>query len=100
MVSRSAVRMVCASSADSLTLNRVNSALPVAESDYHWIFASPSSILIGDPHAGGIESLLNSGLGQTDRAFQWLDKAYADHDPQRVNLNRPGDLENLANLLS
>jgi TolB-like protein/DNA-binding winged helix-turn-helix (wHTH) protein/Tfp pilus assembly protein PilF len=40
-------------------------------------------------------AIVNTALGQNDRAFEWLDKAYADHDPQLVMLNRPGDLENL-----
>jgi TolB-like protein/DNA-binding winged helix-turn-helix (wHTH) protein/Tfp pilus assembly protein PilF len=40
-------------------------------------------------------AIVYAGLSEKDRAFEWLDKAYADHDPQLVMLNRPGDLENL-----
>jgi len=40
-------------------------------------------------------AIVNAALGQNDRAFEWLDKAYTDHDPQLVMLNRPGDLETL-----
>jgi TolB-like protein/DNA-binding winged helix-turn-helix (wHTH) protein/tetratricopeptide (TPR) repeat protein len=40
-------------------------------------------------------AVVNAALGQNDRAFEALDKACAEHDPQIVMLNRLGDLESL-----
>jgi hypothetical protein len=39
-------------------------------------------------------AIVYSGLGETDRAFEWLNKAYADRDPRLV-MNRLRDLESL-----
>jgi hypothetical protein len=35
------------------------------------------------------------GLGEKDRAFEWLDKAVAERSPQLVMLNRPGEMDRL-----
>jgi TolB-like protein/Flp pilus assembly protein TadD len=40
-------------------------------------------------------AILNAGLGQKERAFAWLDQAYADHDSQLMLLNRLGELDSL-----
>jgi TolB-like protein/DNA-binding winged helix-turn-helix (wHTH) protein len=40
-------------------------------------------------------AIVNAGLGQRDRAFEWLDQAYADRDPQLMTLNRSEGLESL-----
>jgi TolB-like protein/DNA-binding winged helix-turn-helix (wHTH) protein/Tfp pilus assembly protein PilF len=40
-------------------------------------------------------AIVNAGLGQKDRALEWLDQAYVDHDDQLMQLNRPGDLDTL-----
>jgi TolB-like protein/DNA-binding winged helix-turn-helix (wHTH) protein/tetratricopeptide (TPR) repeat protein len=40
-------------------------------------------------------AIVNAGLGRKDRAFAWLDQAYADHDNQLVSLNRATELDSL-----
>jgi TolB-like protein/DNA-binding winged helix-turn-helix (wHTH) protein len=35
------------------------------------------------------------GLGEKDRAFEWLDKAVAERSPNLVMLNRPGEVDRL-----
>jgi TolB-like protein/Flp pilus assembly protein TadD len=40
-------------------------------------------------------ALVYIGLGETDRAFEWLDKAVAERSPNLVMLNRPGAMDRL-----
>jgi tetratricopeptide (TPR) repeat protein len=40
-------------------------------------------------------AIVNAGLGQEDRAFEWLDQAYVDHDDKLMALNRPGAMDSL-----
>lgn len=79
----------------SETTENLRSALRESGAKGYWSEMLRDSLT--DGNAGFDEAMFYSRLGETDRAFEYLEKAFAKHEASLVYLKVKHDLDNLRN---